>query len=405
LGKPDNIEEVFRRYLDNEHSLQDLHMIQSYFQSNDGHDVLSALIERELAASDEKIDVSDRSIDRILSSTDVSIFSEINNPEPKHTWLINSVLIRAIAAILLVGISVGVYLYIGGGVRSEKIEYSDASVVLPGSNKAVLQLADGRTINLNEAGGEIIINADAIAYSDGSSIAQISKGVNHENALNTIATPKGGQYQIVLSDGTRVWLNANSSLRYPSKFSDKKRVVELTGEAFFEVNSQPTGAGKKIPFVVRSANQEVLVTGTQFNINAYEDESVIRTTLVEGKVHVTTFSRNESKSTAALIPGHQAVVAADGLVVVTPEQGSATAWKDGRFIFSNQSFETTMRQIARWYDVEFEFMDTGVSNLRLGGTVSRSTRLSTVLEAMSATEKVSFIFKANKIYVKSLTKP
>src|SRR5690606_13943427 len=164
----------------------------------EAEDALSALVEKELAEFEKEDGISDGAIDRILSNTDFSIFSEINKNEQRRHWSIHSVFFRAVAAVLLIGISVGVYLYIDGSIHSEKMEYSDASVILPGSNKAVLQLADGRTINLDEAGGEIIINADAVAYGDGSNIALLSDKIRHEDALNTIATPQGGQYQIVL---------------------------------------------------------------------------------------------------------------------------------------------------------------------------------------------------------------
>src|SRR5690606_4217690 len=136
---------------------------------------------------------------------------------------------------------------------------------------AVLNLADGRRIELGGDEKEIIINTDAIAYKDGSSVVVISDQLVDEAALNTITTPKGGQYQIILADGTKVWLNANSSLKYPSKFLEERRVVELVGEAFFEVNSKPTEFGANIPFIVKTSKQEVFVTGTKFNVSAYDD--------------------------------------------------------------------------------------------------------------------------------------
>jgi ferric-dicitrate binding protein FerR (iron transport regulator) len=198
-----------------------------------------------------------------------------------------------------------------------------------------------------------------------------------------VIIPRGGQYKLILSDGTKVWLNAASSLRYPSKFTGTDRRVELTGEAYFEVASQLSFAGKKTPFIVQLPDQKnikrsVEVLGTHFNINAYENELATRTTLIEGKVNI-----HAGPHQLLLKPGEQARFNSSGKLDKVPgvDLESVLAWKNGVFQFSNADVVEVFRQLERWYDIEIEWKGT-IGNQRFEGIVPRSSQLAEVIKIL-----------------------
>ncbi|WP_158796893.1 FecR family protein [Pedobacter sp. L105] len=275
--------------------------------------------------------------------------------------------------------------------------------ILPGSNKAVLTLANGSKIVLNDAKrGKIASqeNVDIDKTENGQVVYKVKNTVNTTNpsaaaklmAMNTIVTPRGGQYMIILPDGTKVWLNAASSLKYPTEFQGNERRVELTGEAYFEVAKN---AAK--PFFVKTISQTVEVLGTHFNVSSYADETTTKTTLLEGSVKVSgTNGRQEIK----LKPGQQAVGMASTLKVLSdPDIDEAMAWKNGKFLFRNASLPTIMRQLSRWYDVDVEYQgDTPERHYR--GRVSRDVPVSQVFEILK-TSGINFTISGRKIIVKS----
>ncbi|ALL06618.1 hypothetical protein AQ505_14605 [Pedobacter sp. PACM 27299] len=273
--------------------------------------------------------------------------------------------------------------------------------ILPGGNKAVLTLSDGSRISLDDmANGEIAKESGVkiTKTADGRILYSVRKGLSHvKPSYNTISTPKGGQYQIALPDGTIVWLNAASSLKYPSSFTEKDRLVTLTGEAYFEVAKD-----KKRPFRVKTVQQEVEVLGTHFNINAYDDEEVVKTTLIEGSVKVKLPSSNQS---TVLKPGEQSSVLNE-IKVNQVDANSAIDWKQGLFWFNDESIYSIMRQFSRWYNIDVEYRGN-VSNIRFGGQVSRMKNLSQVLRIMELTKSIQFKVEGNKIivmpYVMSIT--
>src|SRR5690606_13352531 len=180
--------------------------------------------------------------------------------------------------------------------------------ILPGGNRATLTLADGRTINLSEAQTGIVVG-DGITYLDGTGV--LDNSASSVSTIMSLSTPKGGTYQITLPDGSKVWLNANSTLKYPSRFGGKERVVELEGEAYFDVSQQSTANSRQasfVPFLVKTNNQTVEVLGTEFNISAYADDPVTKTTLVEGSVKVSAHAVNAS---TLLKPGEQGLLLHD----------------------------------------------------------------------------------------------
>ncbi|MBO9202966.1 MULTISPECIES: FecR family protein [Niastella] len=255
--------------------------------------------------------------------------------------------------------------------------------VMPGGNKALLTLGDGSVIVLDSAAnGALSLQGKTIVLKkqDGQLVYQSQHNGNQDAvAWNAISTPRGGQYQVVLPDGTKVWLNAVSSLRFPAGFTGKERVVELTGEAYFEVNHN------NLPFIVeiisatgRPGGGKVKVLGTHFNIKAYLDESLIKTTLLEGSVDMTS-----TQSHYVLKPGQQAQLHKNGIMSLDEHADveEAVAWKDGRFVFNEASVETVMREIARWYDVEIVYAGK-VPDEKLEGEIPRNSNITEVFKIL-----------------------
>lgn len=225
---------------------------------------------------------------------------------------------------------------------------------------AILQLADGRSIELDENQKRIFLNEGKVFYENGLSLSTLTEGEdeleegNSEPSLLALSTPKGGTYEITLSDGTKVWLNSASTLRYPSRFNAESRVVELEGEAFFEVISTPN---KQIPFLVKTSQQTVEVLGTQFNVSAYKEEQEAKTTLLEGSVRVGLSSNlknsmQNSPASVTIKPGQQATSNGESIEIATVNTEQFTAWKNGLFYFKHTPLEEVMKEISRWYDVE-----------------------------------------------------
>ncbi|WP_316811772.1 FecR family protein [Pedobacter heparinus] len=264
----------------------------------------------------------------------------------------------------------------------------------PGGNVAYLTLGNGKRVILTELINGTIVKEPGVEItktSNGQLVYKLSAVDNEArtNVYNTIETPRGGQYQVLLPDGTKVWLNAASSLKYPTSFTAlQERVVELKGEAYFEVY-----ADKKKPFIVHSAKQEVKVLGTHFNINAYPDEPLVKTTLMEGAVSVTTAAFKQ-----LLKPGQEAILTASGITVKDVETDEAVAWKNGQLIFSSESITTIMRMISRWYDVDVEYQGN-VYAMRFTGTISRYANVSDVLQMLEMTNKIKFSIEGRKIKV------
>lgn len=257
----------------------------------------------------------------------------------------------------------------------------------PGGNKAMLTLADGRTIELDNASngviaeqGKTVINKKdgELVYNEAGAQAKESNA-----SWNMVTTPRGGQYQLSLPDGSKVWLNAASSLKFPVSFSGKKRVVQLTGgEAYFEVTHVTIpGTSESMAFEVQLSNgMKVQVLGTRFNIMAYEEESETKTTLVQGKVKVV----NEQNKEALLEPGQQALFTkTNGNLQVDKDAdvAAAVAWKEGLFKFSHTDIKAVMRQLARWYDVQIEY-DNKLPEKYFTGEISRRLNASEVLSVI-----------------------
>jgi len=296
----------------------------------------------------------------------------------------------AIAASVLIALSTGLWFYIGQqqndkhGIRKELL----ASDIPPGKNTATLTLASGKTIALSDEKSGVVINNDKLAYDDGSIVTGSSSRADSAIIL-TAATPRGGTYRIILPDGSKVWLNAASSIKFSSDL-DKlaRRTVSLTGEAYFEVAKD-----KSRPFIVSTDKQEVEVLGTHFNINSYADEAVTKTTLLEGSVKVTAFN-----TTRLLSPGQQASLKARRIAVENVDIEDEIAWKNGNFVFNDEDLESIMRKISRWYDVEIYYQDRPQKPSSLG-ILSRTKNLSALLKVLELSGKVHFKIEGRRIIV------
>lgn len=308
------------------------------------------------------------------------------------------------AAVFIIGIAGYFYLNSAATEQRPIVHQSKNNAIVPGSNKAFLTLADGRKISLTDAVSGEIVKQEGLSINKTADGKIVYTVVDHQKnnaqgkiAFNTIQTPNGGQYQVNLPDGTRVWLNAASSLRYPTKFAGNIRTVELTGEGYFEV------AKVHIPFVVKTSGQEIVVLGTHFNINSYKDEDDVRTTLLEGSVRVIPLSVNKNNHSRLLKPGEQSQLNESGLKVRTVDTESIVAWKNGDFIFNGEDLKSIMKKVARWYDVEVVYIGD-FDNLKFGGYISRSKNISAVLNIMESTGKVDFNIKGKLVTVSRLNK-
>lgn len=263
--------------------------------------------------------------------------------------------------------------------------------VSPGGDKAILTLADGSTIVLDEAkNGELAEQGNSkIIKLDGKlSYDAVNKNPK-EVVYNTISTPNGGQYRLELADGSLVWLNATSSIYFPTTFIGKERRIEITGEAYFEI-----AKNREMPFVVAVNGAEVQVLGTHFNINAYNDEDNVKTTLLEGSVK---FVSGDNSN--ILKPGQQLQLAKNGALNVANDVNvdEVVAWKNGLFAFENATIEKVMRQFSRWYDVEIEYR--GKTDDLFIAEMRRNIKLSDALRALELTGKVKFDIEGKKIIV------
>lgn len=274
--------------------------------------------------------------------------------------------------------------------------------IAPGGNKAFLTLANGKRIVLTDAkNGELAEESGikVIKTADGQLVYNVSNGISAVTGTNKIETPAGGQYQVRLPDGTKVWLNAASSLTFPTKFAKLERRVMLSGEAYFEVAKD-----KRHPFIVKTEQQEVEVLGTHFNINSYQDEPELKTTLLEGSVKVVpaslSLNGNSQLHDIILKPGEQAVNSGAGIMVKQIDAQSAIDWKNGDFIFNGETLESIMRKVSRWYNVQIIYEDQNLKKQSFGGEVSRFANVSEVLEVLELTGFAHFKIEGRRIIIK-----
>lgn len=310
------------------------------------------------------------------------------------------------AAIFIVPIFLGslIYYLSNSFIKENSGLLTENTIIPPGKSKATLLMADGNKVILSNISNidlvekdSTLIKADStyLDYSQ-SNVGKGSEDGLSQQIMNTLVIPRQGEYQLILEDGTKVWINSDSKLIYPTRFGKTSRCVVLEGEAYFEVTKD-----KKRPFIVRSGETEVKVLGTEFNINAYPDNENIMTTLVNGKV---AFSQKiqKQKKEVVLVPGQQAIVnkGVAGIDVKKVNTLLYTAWKDGRFVFENESFDNIMKILGRWYDVEVFFQNNSLKELRFSGDLERFDNINSHLKMLGMTTNVSFSIKGKVVWVR-----
>ncbi len=308
----------------------------------------------------------------------------------------------AAAAILLMAVGYGIFLFICEySTQADRIEAAISDDVAPGTDKATLTFDDGRSVSLDEQQNGVLKYDRGVRISkkDDMVVYETTDSGPEKTGYNVITTPRGGQYSLRLPDGSTVWLNAASSLRYPTRFTENNRTVELKGEAFFDI--VPLAApgrpdAGKIPFIVNiHGKQTVKVLGTRFNINGYEDELSVKTTLVEGSVEVSA----QKGGSALLKPNQQSDLTRNGRLTITEhaDMEEALAWKNGLILFRDTDIRVIMRQIARWYDVDVVYQDDIPERLFNGG-ISRNSKLSSLLQILE-TSGIRFKVEGKQIIV------
>jgi ferric-dicitrate binding protein FerR (iron transport regulator) len=310
--------------------------------------------------------------------------------------------IRWTAAAVLIVVLSGTY-FLSGRYALQQTAPTTIAVppqnrVLPGGNKAILTLSNGSKITLDSAANGHLAqqgNADVVKLANGQLAYTVSGAVGNQTLYNTMCTPRGGQYQLILPDGTKVWLNAASSIKYPTAFSGKERRLEISGEAYFEVAKNPN-----MPFKLTMNGVEIEVLGTHFNVMTYPEEHMVQTTLLEGSVKI-----KKDGSENLLLPGEQGSVMDDNDHTATFRKSrlqaidieEAVAWKNGMFQFNEAGIETIMKQVARWYDVDIIYK--GSFPYVFVATISRNEELSKLLMLLELTNKVRFKVDNRKIIV------
>jgi len=312
----------------------------------------------------------------------------------------------AVAASIAIAIITGGYFYYQFKIVNRNSSIAWQNDIAPGRNGATLTLADGRKILINDAVAGNIANEAGVTISkdkDGQIVYEVSSALSSGErlGLNTLTTTRGEQAKVRLPDGTLVFLNSASSLKYPVVFG-KQRHVELTGEAYFEVEKaysslpETKQSPQRIPFIVTTATQKVEVLGTHFNINSYADEAAVKTTLLEGSVRVS--SLEGAKQSLTLIPGQQAVNNGENLTVQAADLEYTMGWKDGNFVFTGQDIKEVMSQLQRWYNIEVVY-EGEVGPEVFHANISRHKNISQILNSLKKTNAVHFKIEGRRVMV------
>jgi ferric-dicitrate binding protein FerR (iron transport regulator) len=272
--------------------------------------------------------------------------------------------------------------------RATVVAHKKSPGVQPDSKKAVLVLADGSSIVLNEMNdGDIarLENVVVLKNKNGQLEYKISGSPALTTGSNTLRTPRGGEYQVLLEDGTKIWLNSASTLQFPVQFNASERRVVLTGEAYFEVASvMVPGTRHKKSFIVNVDNMEVQAIGTSFNISAYKEDDRSQTTVVEGLVKV-----NRNKQSNLLTPGKKLIAADSTVTVEEADVKQEIAWKNGEFVFRNTSLKMVMNELTRWYDMDVVY-EPGIPSLHFSGEIERASDITKALQMLEYTGGVTF---------------
>jgi hypothetical protein len=374
---------LVEKYLNGTASVQETETLEAYYQL--------------FAGTPNALDqLDDESQGKLVLRLKVGVTRKIKSFEKPAVPLYRKWKIAIAGAAAIAAITLGTWIYMmSPDVKSgDEVAKND---IAPGKNGATITLANGKVIQLSDAKSGVVVGRGDLKYSDGSPLSPQGGSLPEgERSIKlTAQTAKGQTYQFTLPDGTKVWLNADSKLEFPSSFvSSKTRNVKLSGEGYFEVSKDKTH-----PFIVKmEANsgpgQEVEVLGTHFNINAYSDEPAIATTLLEGSVKLTM-----GNSEKMLMPGEQAISDEGKIKVGRVNMDAIVDWKNEEFFLDKMDFRVAMRKIARWYNIEVIYNGSVPINLEAGGWIPRNSKLSDVLKSIESTGQVKFKIEGKKLYV------
>lgn len=373
---------LFKKYLSGNCSREELTLLLSYFADHRGDAALRQLITEAIENVPQDSRLQERAA-QVAATVRADLIKQIGqqtaNKRARRAMVVSYVAIAAAIAIVL---TTGILLYTNQNIANDTVASTKASAlaadVPAGRNRAMLTLPDGRTVTLS-ADKEGIRVDDSLRYADGSIVTGMASlpvaggaATSGQPEWLALVTPRGGQYRIELPDGSQVWLNAASTLRYPTRFSGKNRVVELDGEAYFEVHKQAK------PFLVKANSQTVRVLGTRFNVSAYHDDDQTVTTLVDGSVDVQVAGKNDE---VRLVPGEQSVVKARSITKAQVDVAQFVNWKDGSFSFRETEIHEVMKQLSRWYDVEV-IIDETIPTTFFYGDIKRDKSLAQVLNIL-----------------------
>ncbi|MBL1407538.1 FecR family protein [Sphingobacterium faecale] len=375
-----DIQEIYAKFLARQCTAEEVELLMVQFADKDNAAVIQELIQAEIDRGHD-VEVEQRDIasaHQNWGALDTRIHRQGRIRKLQRYW------ISAVAGLLLIALGATFYYY-NINISTDNTAVVAANKIVPGTNRATVTLADGSIVDLSDRQTGLVVG-DNLTYEDGSAISAATTSA-------TLTTPRGGQYRITLADGTKVWLNAASSLQYPVRFDGDTREVTLRGEAYFEVVHNA-----RKPFIVSSGEQRTLVKGTRFNVSAYADDHQIATTLLEGSVAIQRMRTTEDEG-LLLRPGQQAVMK-DGEMSIRPvDAHEAMAWSQGKFMFTDTALPVIMRQIARWYDVEIVYMQP-VDDVTFTGSISRFDNIQDVLRKLALTERIKFETQERRIMVK-----
>jgi transmembrane sensor len=404
LNRGKSLDKLFERYLNNQCSPAEVKELLRYFGEAVDHDQMKSLIRRHMEHQMTGDEATDSRLQELVDEGFVKIKNAISDnyikapvrtiPAYKTKWY----LVAASISMLLLASTV-FYLFqqrkdtVDTAQKNSSAHHPDID---PGRNNATLTLDNGTTIVLDSAVNGILAqqgNADIQKINGQIAYRETNDAASSKPVYNTVTTANGNQYQLVLTDGSKVWLNAASSIRFPATFTGNERKVDITGEVYFEVAKDATKPFK-VSFKDKSgAPEEILVLGTHFNVNAYPDEPEIKTTLLEGSVRI-----KNTTGVKMLEPGQQARIKSGDIEVkkaVDIEQ--VIAWKNGYFVFDNTDVYTLMRQVSRWYNVEINF-EGKVTGDGFSGKISRDVTLSKIIRVLEMND-VHIVADGRKITI------
>lgn len=376
----DSIHNIYKKFLDNQCTKEEKDFLFRYFDVDQNDEDINELIEREL--SQEPEEQLSPELQAILkrNQTKLQLIVEPKKGNTRKLWIKAA----SVAASLLLICTV-LYLILNVQEAPRESKNTIQNEILAGTNQATLLLENGQSFDLREDGNGITASDNSISYTDGTTITTTSKP-----QIATLVVPRKGQYTTVLPDGTKVWLNAESSLKYPTAFTGADRIVELEGEGYFKVTHD-----SKHPFIVKTPNQNLKVLGTEFNLSSYTNDLSTMTTLIDGSVQL----ENKSGSAKQILkPNQQATLTQSNYTIKMVDAEVYSAWKDGAFRFKSTTLPDAIRQLQRWYDFEVDYSQIP-KNLKINASISRNKKLSSVLEVLSDISNVQLKIQGRRLMI------